>query len=86
MTFVSPASRLPGNLPATPGPPPPPRPAVRPPPAADTVPALPASGVIPPAPPGAPAREHPALAHYRAVQRLPVDGTETWIGRIDMRV
>ena len=85
MTIVSPASRLPDNLPATPGPPPLPRPAARP-PAADTVPAPTASGVIPPAPPGAPAREHPALAHYRAVQRLPVDGTETWIGRIDMRV
>lgn len=27
--------------------------------------------------------EHTALAHYRAVQHLPTDGTEVWIGRID---
>ncbi len=30
--------------------------------------------------------EHPALALYRDVQRLPGDGTDTWIGRIDARV
>jgi len=90
MTSVSPVSRLPAYPSAAPDARPPQRT-----PAAGTradapvaTPPLPAGGngpVLAPTPSGS-GRGHPALALYRDVQRLPGDGTDTWIGRIDMRV